>query len=193
DRDVAKKRRPLDRRFGILSQRGQFLQRRVEQSDHLLRGQKFRQPFLRFRQRDIPDRRRVDDVAPYQKPVKRSERAKTELNRGAAQTAAAEKTQVTPEIIALQILPNRRLPMFRPVPTAKFLQRLAVIAPRVNRRAAFGHQLSEKLPDPFITDIGTDMVRFRFHARVSRRGTGRQPRVSTRGNRAANLTSWSDA
>jgi hypothetical protein len=82
---------------------------------------------------------------PDQELVKRSQRTEAKLNGSTAQLAASEKSQVTPEVIALQLLPNRRGLPFPLVPTTELHDRLPVIPLRVGRGAPVRREVLEEL------------------------------------------------
>src|SRR5207248_2985876 len=105
-------------------------------------------------------------AAADQEFVKRAQRAKAQLNGGPAQFAAAEETEVTAEIIALQRVPRgRRFPCLL-VPAEKFGQGLAIVALSVDRRAAIRRQVREESLDPWVVDFRISFVRSRLHRRL---------------------------
>jgi hypothetical protein len=66
------------------------------------------------------------------------------LDGSPSEIVPPEKTQVGTEVIPLKIFPGRRPLAFLLVPAAKLLQRLPVIALRVNRRPAVGREVLKK-------------------------------------------------
>lgn len=83
-----------------------------------------------------------------EKLVETSERRETQLHRGATQVLPPQKPHETAEIIALKLFPRGRRLAFVQVPAREFRQCLAVIALRVNRRAAVGAKMSQETFDP---------------------------------------------
>ena len=87
-----------------------------------------------------------------QELIKRPQSREAQLDGGAAQMMPTQKPQISAEIVPLQFLPSRSLFPFLVVPAMKLLQRLAIIALGVNRRAAVGGQVLEKAGQPGIGD-----------------------------------------
>ena len=80
-----------------------------------------------------------------------------------AEIFSSEKPEKGAEIVALQFLPGRGLPAFLLMPGGEVAQRVAVIALRIDRRAAIGRQVREEFLDVTVVDgwqPGFHQVRF---------------------------------
>lgn len=89
-----------------------------------------------------------------QELVKCSQRAKAELDRGAAQIVPSQGAEITAKIVPLQLFPARRLVSLGRVPAMKFPESLLVITLGVSGSAAVGREMSKELLNPCVADFG---------------------------------------
>lgn len=108
--DITQKSRGIDCwRFLISSvgiyrslMRFEILQWRIEQIDHLLLGEKFRQPLFEFWQLNAANRALCEIASLNQKFIEGTQRAESKMNRRTTQIIATEVAQEIPKLIALQ-------------------------------------------------------------------------------------------